>query len=214
MEEPEAGIPWERFIAAIKRYRWLVIAVALVGTVLSVLGSRFVRPEYTVTSTIYIETPTDRNGPIRAAELLESVQWVELLKTNAVLDSVVQRQALFVTPARAKDSVLLKGFGLAPRFRPGTTRSSATRPSGTFRLLLDDNSIVARAAQGDSLGKEVGFVWVPDAKALQPGQKAEFTVASHRDASATLLKKLHVVMADNGNFMRVSLSGDDPQRTA
>jgi len=119
MEEPEAGIPWERFIAAIKRYRWLVIAVALVGTVLSVLGSRFVKPSYTVTSTIYIETPTDRNGPIRAAELLESVQWVELLKTNAVLDSVVQRQALFVTPARSRDSAILKGFALAPRFRPG-----------------------------------------------------------------------------------------------
>jgi hypothetical protein len=72
----------------------------------------------------------------------------------------------------------------------------------------------ARAGQGDSLGKEVGFAWVPDAKALQPGQKAEFTVDSHRDASAALLKKLRVVMADNGNFMRVSMSGDDPQRTA
>jgi capsular exopolysaccharide synthesis family protein len=214
LEEPEAGIPWERFIAAIKRYRWLVIAVAVLGTVLSVLGSRFVKPEYTVTSTIYIETPTDRNGPIRAAELLESVQWVELLRTNAVLDSVVQRQALFVTPARARDSALLKGFGLAPRFRPGSYTVERDAGSGSFRLLLDDGSVVARATAGDSLGREVGFVWVPDARALQPGQKAEFTVASHRDASATLLKKLRVVMADNGNFMRVSLSGDDPQRAA
>ncbi len=39
-------------------------------------------------------------------------------------------------------------------------------------------------------------------------------MASHRDASALLLKKLRVVMADNGNFMRVSLSGEDPQRAA
>ena len=69
-------------------------------------------------------------------------------------------------------------------------------------------------APGDSLGKEVGFAWVPDAKAMAPGEKAEFTVASHRDASALLLKELRVVMADNGNFMRVSMSGDDPQRTA
>ncbi len=212
LEEPEAGIPWERFIAAIKRYRWLVIGVAVLGTVLSVLGSRFVKPEYTVTSTIYIETPTDRNGPIRAAELLESVQWVELLRTNAVLDSVVQRQALFVTPARLRDTALLKGFALATRFRPGRYTVERDAASGSFRLLLDDGSVADRAAANDSLGREVGFAWVPSPGALEPGQKAEFTVASHRDASALLLKKLRVVMADNGNFMRVSLSGDDPQR--
>ena len=34
VEEGEGGIPWERFIAAIKRYKWLVLAVAMIGTVL------------------------------------------------------------------------------------------------------------------------------------------------------------------------------------
>ena len=213
MEEPEEGIPWDRFLAAIKRYRWLVIAVALAGTVLSVLGSRFVKPEYTVTSTIYIETPTDKNGPIRAEELLNSVQWVELFKTNAVLDSVVQRQALFVSVARGRDSVLLKGFALAPRFRPGRYTLERDENTPSLRLVLDDGSTVSRAAPGDSLGREVGFMWVPPRDAIQPGQKAEFSVASHRDASAALLKNLRVVMADNGNFMRVSLSGEDPQRS-
>lgn len=212
MEEPEAGIPWERFIAAIKRYRWLVIAVALAGTVLSVLGSRFVMPLYTVTSTIYIETPTDKNGPIRADELLNSVQWVELFKTNAVLDSVVQRQSLFVTATRARDTMMLKGFALAPRFRPGRYTIERDENAESVRLVLDDGSVVSRAALGDSLGREVGFLWVPHRDAIQPGQKAEFSVASHRDASASLLKNLRVVMADNGNFMRVSLSGTDPQR--
>jgi capsular exopolysaccharide synthesis family protein len=212
LEEPEAGIPWERFAAAIKRYRWLVLMVALIGTALSVLGSRFVKPEYTVTSTIYIETPTDKSGPIRAEELLNSVQWVELLKTNAVLDSVVQRQALFITPSHVRDSSLFKGFALGSRFRPGRYTVERDASSGSFRLLLDDGSTVARANAGDSLGREVGFAWVPNSAALPAGQKAEFTVASHRDASALLLKKLRIVMADNGNFMRVSLAGDDPQR--
>jgi capsular exopolysaccharide synthesis family protein len=214
LEEPEAGIPWERFIAAIKRHRWLVIVVAVLGTVLSVLGSRFVKPEYTVTSTIYIETPATKSGPIRAEELLVSVQWVELLRTNAVLDSVVQRLALFITPARLRDSALLTGFALAPRFRPGHYTVEREASSGSFRLLLEDGSIVARAEAGDSLGRELGFAWVPSPSALPPGQKADFTVASHRDASAALLRNLNVLMAENGNFMRVSLSGHDPQRAA
>lgn len=214
LEEPEAGIPWERFIAAIKRYRWLVIAVAIIGTVLSVLGSRFVKPEYTVTSTIYIASTDERGGPIRAQELFQSVQWVELLRTNAVLDSVVQKQSLFVTPARSRDSALFRNFTLASRFRPGRYTVERDAASGSFRLLQDDESVVSRAASGDSLGKEVGFAWVPDRGALQPGTKAAFSVTSHRDASAALQKRLRVVMADNGNFMRLSLSGNDPQRAA
>lgn len=213
VEEGEGGIPWERFIAAIKRYKWLVLAVAMIGTVLSVLASRFVKPSYTVTSTIYIEEPSQRAGPIRAEELLTSVQWVELLRTNAVLDSVVQRQALFISTSKAKDSLLTRGFGLAQKFRPGgyTVERAA---DGSFKLLMENGTQVSQAAAGDTLGREVGFAWVPNAEALQPGQKAEIRVNSHRDASAQLLENLHVVMADNGNFMRVSLSGQDPERTA
>lgn len=213
VEEGEGGIPWERFIAAIKRYKWLVLAVALIGTTLSVLASRFVKPSYTVTSTIYIEEPTQRAGPIRAEELLTSVQWVELLRTNAVLDSVVQRQALFITTSKAKDSLLVHGFSLAQKFRPGSYTVERTA-DGAFTLQMDNGVEVSKAAAGDTLGREVGFAWIPDAEALPPGQKAEIQVASHRDASAQLLENLHVVMADNGNFMRVSLSGNDPQRTA
>ena len=80
LDEQEGGIPWERLLAAIKRYKWLVVAVALIGSLLSVLASRFVKPEYSVTSTIYIEEPPRAAGPIRAEELLSSVQWVELLR--------------------------------------------------------------------------------------------------------------------------------------
>ncbi len=213
VEEGEGGIPWERFIAAIKRYKWLVLAVAMIGTVLSVLASRFVKPSYTVTSTIYIEEPSQRAGPIRAEELLTSVQWVELLRTNAVLDSVVQRQALFISTSKAKDSLLTRGFGLAQKFRPGSYTVERAA-DGSFKLLMENGTQVSQAAAGDTLGREVGFAWVPNAEALQPGQKAEIRVNSHRDASAQLLENLHVVMADNGNFMRVSLSGQDPERTA
>jgi capsular exopolysaccharide synthesis family protein len=212
LEDEEGGIPWDRFLAAIKRYKWLVLAVALVGTALSVLASRFVKPEYSVTSTIYIEEPPRAQGPIRAEELLTSVQWVELLRTNAVLDSVVERQALFVSTARARDSMLVRGFALAQRFRPGNYTVERDARTGEFRLLLADGTVASRAASGDSLGRELGFRWVPDAVALQPGAEAVIRVKSPRDASSELLEQMNVVMADNGNFMKVTMIGDDPQR--
>ena len=212
-DEQEGGIPWERFLAAIKRYKWLVVAVALIGSLLSVLASRFVKPEYSVTSTIYIEEPPRAAGPIRAEELLSSVQWVELLRTNAVLDSVVERQALFVSTGRPRDSLLIKGFSLSQaRFRPGTYEVERDGKSGEFRLLLPDGTVASRASAGDSLGRELGFRWVPSPDALEPGSKAEIRVRSPRDASGLLLENMRVTMADNGNFMRVSLTGTDPMR--
>jgi capsular exopolysaccharide synthesis family protein len=215
LEEQEGGIPWERFLAAIKRYKWLVLSVALVGTVLSVLASRFVKPEYSVTSTIYIEeTPRDR-GPIRAEELIsQAPQWVELLRTNAVLDSVVERQALFVSTGRAKDSALLKGFTLMQRFRPGSYGVERDEASGELRLVMADGTVASRAAAGDSLGREVGFRWVPDVSVLDPGEKIDLEVISPRDASAKLLEHMRVTVAENGNFMRLTMTGENPQRLA
>jgi capsular exopolysaccharide synthesis family protein len=214
LEEEEGGIPWERFIAAIRRYKWLVLAVALVGTALSILASRFVKPEYSVVSTIYIEEPPRAAGPIRAEELLTSVQWVELLRTNAVLDSVVERQTLFVSTGRAKDTLLVRGFALAPRFRPGQYTLQRDAQSGEFRLVLPDGTVASRAAAGDSLGRELGFRWVPNPDGLAPGEETEVDITSPRDASTRILQNMQVIMADNGNFMRVVMSGDNPQRLA
>ena len=214
LEEQEGGIPWERFLAAVKRYKWLVVAIALVGTALSIVASRFVKPEYSVSSTIYIEEPPRAAGPIRAEELLNSVQWVELLKTNAVLDSVVERQALFVSTGEPRDSLFVRGFSLAQRFRPGDYKVERDAQSGELRLLLPDGSVASRAAPGDSLGRELGFRWVPEPNEIAPGEAIEISVTSPRDASTRLLEAMQVVMADNGNFMRVTMTGDDPVRLA
>src|SRR4051812_18674472 len=45
-ETPEAGAPIARIIGAIMRYKWLTIALVIVGGVLGGIATRFVAPVY------------------------------------------------------------------------------------------------------------------------------------------------------------------------
>src|SRR5690348_13665178 len=67
--------PLERPLAAIRRYKWLILAVALTAAGLGFLGLRFLTPEYEVRATIWLQSETPQNargGPIRPGELLSS----------------------------------------------------------------------------------------------------------------------------------------------
>ena len=49
------GIHWGRYIAALRRYRWLILAITTLGTGLAVFATRFIEPQYTTSATIWIE---------------------------------------------------------------------------------------------------------------------------------------------------------------
>ena len=123
---PEPGIPWGRYISALRRYKWLILGIVSIGTAASVGATRFLEPEYRATATIYIEPPPDDAGPIRGAELLRSFGWLELLNTGVVLDSVALSQRLYLTPDRVRDSLAFTGFTIADTF-----------VSGQYRLVID-----------------------------------------------------------------------------
>src|SRR6266511_6179926 len=38
------GIPWRRYISALRRYKWLMLLVIMVGTGATVLATRFMKP--------------------------------------------------------------------------------------------------------------------------------------------------------------------------
>src|SRR4051812_19253215 len=68
--------PLERPLAAIRRYKWLVIGVSLLGVAAGVLGMRFITPQYEVRAIVWLETETPdnqaRSGPIRSGSLLNA----------------------------------------------------------------------------------------------------------------------------------------------
>src|ERR1041384_1773275 len=89
-DEVGAGHALSRALAALRRFRWLIIGFALAGIGGGIVATRFIKPDYEVAATIWIETPSKgKSGtPIQGEELLDAKAWVELLTTFKVLDPV------------------------------------------------------------------------------------------------------------------------------
>jgi polysaccharide biosynthesis transport protein len=213
--DEEEGIHWGRYIAALRRYRWLILAITTLGTGLAVFATRFIEPQYTASATIWIEPQArEAAAPIRAEQLLEQTfAWMELLKTPVVLDSAALKMKLYLIPRDPKDSIVLRDFTLQNRFYPGKYVLKVNGDGRTWELRLKTGGLPPeRGAVGDSVGRKFGFAWLPPRERLGKDKEIEFTVRHPRDASMTLANDLIVQVANDGNFMRIALTGADPHR--
>ncbi len=215
--EPQAN-PIRRYLAALKRYRWMVLGVVALGTALGAYATRFVKPEYKVSSTIWIQSEGEgraASGPIRSSELLQASAWVELLRSYTVLDYVVREERLYLKPASAGDSTALAGLTLRERFRPGAYKLAVDESGKRFRLTTGDGVTVQEGVVGQPVGADVGFNWVPDRRFLGAEKTVQFTVVTPRDAAGELNRQLRSDMTDNkGNFLRLEMTGTDPKKLA
>src|SRR5574341_491580 len=215
---PPAPAPadWQRYIAAITRHKWLVAIVTLLGTATGLVATRFLDPRYTAKAILWIETATDRDRDvISSEELLEAPGWVDLVTSNAVLDSVVRQLRLYLLPPSPADSAILASFRLTDRVRPGRYRLTVDRDGRTFRLVLADGGAeVQEGRVGDPVGASLGFQWSPPVAALSPGRVLEFEVSAPYDAAQQLARSLKVRLDPGGNFLRLQLKGTNPALTA
>jgi capsular exopolysaccharide synthesis family protein len=207
--------PLERPLAAIRRYKWLLLAVVLLATLGGVIATKMVKPEYEVRATISIQSETplqDKEGPIRPHELLNAEAWVELLKTFRISDAVVKQLALFVKPANDADSALFRGFDVANRLVPGKYELDVPSAS-QWRLNLSEGGYTETGAVGDSIGRKLGFEWQPSAALLSryAGKKVEFTVATPRETSVELQKRLHPNLPEKSNFLWITFTDPNPE---
>jgi capsular exopolysaccharide synthesis family protein len=212
-EAPSEGIQLTRVFAALKRFKWLILLITMLGTGAGILVTRFLDPEYTVQATIWVESQPQRNGPVEADRILDSYAWVELLNTYTVLDSVVAKERLYLSRP-AEDSVAFKSFALAESFRPGAYVLQVDRGGRAYTLKTEDGLVVGTGKIGEPIGQRVGFMWQPEPKDLRHGAKIKFAVSTPRDASNALGKSLKTMMAQDGNFLRLQLVGTDPVRLA
>src|SRR3989442_12405952 len=58
----DGGLDWRRILSALLRFKWLIAAVTLVGTVAGVGPTRFLKPEYPAQAKIWIDFE-GRPGP-------------------------------------------------------------------------------------------------------------------------------------------------------
>ncbi|HEY9450305.1 MAG TPA: polysaccharide biosynthesis tyrosine autokinase [Gemmatimonadaceae bacterium] len=214
-EEP--GIPWGRYLAALRRYKWLILAIALVGTAIGFGVSRMTVPEYQAQGTIWIaDANTDNRGPVRGDELLGAGAWAELIKSSTIMDRVVQNMGLYIWPANVADSSVFAGFQPGPGFRSGSFELRIDPTGSKYSIVTsEDEKVLEQGTVGDSIGRSLGYLWAPSAAVLGKGRAIPFTVANPRSVAAGLVNRLDVTPpGPRSSFLKLSLTGRSPRRTA
>jgi len=209
---------WRRILTAIRAYKWLVIAVTGVGTLLGVIGAQFLKPTYQARATVWLQIvdpgARDRErdeGPIQSGQLLGTATgWLDLLRSHVVLDPVVQQWRLYLKPKSAADSAALATFTARDDVRPGRYRLDVDAAGRGFQLRdVDHNVVLQQGAVGDSIGAAFGFAWAPPGATLGTGRKVQFTVAAPTEAAGKFSEELRVRALPDGNFARIELRGHD-----
>lgn len=204
-----------RTMAAIKRYRWLILAIFVVGSATGVALTRFVKPKFAVDATIWIAENASRNGPVQAPGLIQSDNgWTDLVRSFIILDPVVSQLALYVTPRNERDSLMFRQLMPTDTLTPGLYRVKLNPNKSKYQLIQlaeqrgEKERVVENGAVGDSIGRSVGFRWQPPRAAFRRADEFDFEVITPREAAVQLQRELVVGLPPNSNLMRLGLRGE------
>ena len=216
-DEPE-GVPWSRYIDAIKRHTLLILALTMGGSVLGIFAARRVKPVYDAQATVWINTTPNgaaqQAGPIRQQQLLTSGSWIELLRSFAIVDPIVRNLKLNISYKQPGDSVLFRDFDWTPSARSGAYALKIDEHGRSYVLSTAKGVALERGVVGDSIGRKVGLRWLPEKSFLRPGRTLDFGVTSPRSVAVGLVVAVHPSLPEDGQFLKIALSGTDPRRTA
>ncbi|HPV76028.1 MAG TPA: polysaccharide biosynthesis tyrosine autokinase [Gemmatimonadaceae bacterium] len=203
-----------RSLAAIKRYRWLILVVITVGVGAGFLLTRFVSPMYVVQAKVWIQDNSGGRGPVNAPGILKSDQaWVELARSFSVLDKVVSRLALHVVPETEADTAVVRTLMPSDKLRSGVYRLEVDGSGARYTLFRipdtdsEKEEVIEKGAVGDSIGRAVGFQWQPASALLGRDRTVKFEVLTPREASVALATNLDVTIPFNSNLLLFQLKG-------
>ena len=216
----------ERPLAAVRRYKWLIVAIVLCFAAAGVAASKITKPQYEARATIWIasETPELRStGPIRPGELLHSGAWIELLRSYRVVDEVVRKLTLYLTPLNPADRQYFAGFTLGDKFVPGAFELDIDRAKKTWVLRVKTDPTLPEGeisnehgTATDSVGRKFGFNWVLPAIAFtgSGSQTIAFSVTTPRETSIRLANQLANRLIPESNFLWLTYTDPDPRLAA
>jgi succinoglycan biosynthesis transport protein ExoP len=213
--------PLERPLAAVRRYKWLILGITVVASAAGVLASRFTTPRYEVRATMVVGTSNPRpqsgndrsSGPIRTADLLTSQSWIELFRSHRVVDEVVRKHSLYVEFADRADRPLFYGFTLAERFAAGAYELTIDRVGKKWQLATVGGAQVESGTAADSVGRAVGFRWQLPAAAYEGtgARTIQFNIVPPRDKSLELLSRVGTRLAQGSSFLWLTFADTDPR---
>ena len=212
--------PVVRYLAAVKRIKWLVLLLTLAGLGGGYVMSRL-RPQTFVVKARLQLTPSE--GSTYANE-----QWSDYFRSYTIIEPVVAARRLFIKgPKRVgapplpmgpsgPAAGLFNGLIVTPqRFVPGTYRLKISDDGRTYDLSNVTNGNKDRGLVGDSVGRPFGFRWLPQVEARWRGQTFEFDVVTSREAADEINNHLRIGLAFRSpRFMDLTLDGQDGESTA
>lgn len=212
---PHAGVheehDWHVYLAAVKRFRWLVAGVVVLGTIAGFVSARRVKPEYRARATLWIEV-ADRRGrdptAIGFEGLMRASALADLVRSGSVLEGVTRNQRLYLKPGAGERHPALGSFDVTRDYRPGSYRVVVDDSGKAFHLSSTDGAVQAQGLVGDSIGAALGFTWAPPDSLLEPGTVVEFTLESPGVAARKLATRIRLDTV--ANFMHLELRGTDP----
>jgi len=218
---PTTGIV-QRTLAAVFRFKWMILAILILGMGAAYAATRFQQPEYETQAKVWFGSGmvgAGQTGPIRQGQLLDGAGWQSLLRSSAVLDSVILQQHLFIATPHPEDSLAFDGFGVAPsRLVPGSYRLQFGDNQQGFVLLDDHGNRIQSGAWGDSVGTGVGFRWIPVRSLIPADRGLEFSVQAPgdiRNQMATDLKTRNPPIQGgrvDETFLIITLRGANRQK--
>jgi capsular exopolysaccharide synthesis family protein len=203
-----------RYVAALRRYKWLIAVIVLIGTIGGLVATRFIKPTYRVDTTIVVGESPDPKGPVRPQVVLNEQAWAELLKSFAILDPVARQIGMYVTPKSEGDSLLFREFQPTSDLQTGDYTLTINKPAKKYDLAVKRGrakAVVESGTLGDSIGRAVGFAWLPPADQLASRTEVRFQVRTPREAANELRNQLTVYLPPESRFIKLGLQGQRSQ---
>lgn len=219
--------PITRYLSTLRRFKWLVLLMALLGLGGGFLVSRM-RPEsFVVRASMLLAMPVGDNGPISAGAVLGGDQWQKFMRSYRSLEPVARAQHLYlIGPKRlggpplpngpsGPDAALLSGLEIGPSYTPGAYELKISADGKGWELTQLKTSRKSRGVVGDSVGKEFGFAWLPTILPRWHGKTFEFDAITEREAAEDINSRLGVNIDFRGaRFVLLTLSGQESEKTA
>lgn len=211
---------FSRYLSALRRYKWLMLFVVAAGTALGLLATRFIKPEYVVYARIWIASgspmgSSEDNGPVTANAVLTQSAWGEFLRTGRVSEPVVSQLSLYLDYSNPADSAVFSGFTVNQgMLKAGAYTLEVDDAGKKYTLSTADDQVVESGFVGNPIGAKLGFNWQPARETLGRGRTIDFTVVTPREAAIELISRLTATVPPGTNFLNLTLTGDEPHRTA
>lgn len=219
--------PITRYLSTLRRFKWLVLLMALLGLGGGWLVTRMRQESYVVRASMLLAMPVGDNGPIAAGAVLGGDQWKKFMRSYKSLEPVARMHRLYlIGPKRlggpplphgpsGPDAALLGTFDIGPGYLPGNYEFKVSDDGRNWELTQLTTSRKVKGAVGDSVGREFGFRWVPTIERRWHGKTFTFDALTQREAADDINGRLGIEIDFRGaRFVLLTLVGQESEKTA